>query len=238
MDEHDVGYGVDGYRGSFVLDTAAQRSGIHSLRILDDADDPAGEDAARGRTPRGRPRGGRGALRDARDPRSGRRGPGADRHGGRARFGDGRSNTAVHGPGARRIGVGPGFGGGVDGVAASHAVQLTQRACGIDFGVLGGWAPRRRSRRRRWWTTACGCTRESRLCFKTSMFSHLARHLADLPSGSQGRLSSPTVLSTVHAGPVLFLLQMSNIPSRSSCCTWRKGSFFTTLQCVSTRIAR
>jgi hypothetical protein len=44
----------------------------------------------------------------------------------------------VHGPGARRIGVGPGFGGGVDGVAASHAVQLTQRACGIVFGVFGG----------------------------------------------------------------------------------------------------
>ena len=36
VDEHDVGYGVDGYRGSFVLDTAAQRSGMHSLRILDD----------------------------------------------------------------------------------------------------------------------------------------------------------------------------------------------------------
>ena len=35
------------------------------------------------------------------------------------------------------IGSGDGLRSGV-GVAASHAVQLTQRACGIDFGVFGG----------------------------------------------------------------------------------------------------
>ena len=105
VDEHDVGYGVDGYRGAFVLDTAAQRSGMHSLNILDSRrrrDDPAREDAARRRAPRGRLGGGRGALRGHAGSRSGHRGPGADRHGGRARVRDGRRCTAVfHGPGAR-----------------------------------------------------------------------------------------------------------------------------------------
>jgi hypothetical protein len=49
-------------------------------------------------------------------------------------FGNGRHGG---GPARRRRGIGPGFGGGVDGAAASHAVLLTQRACGIDFGVFG-----------------------------------------------------------------------------------------------------
>ena len=132
VDEHDVGYGVDGYRGSFVLDTAAQRSGMHSLSVLDDADVPAARTLPAGALLEGVP-----AAVAARCEMLGIPArvvavpaPTGSR--------DGRRFTAARGgPGARRIGVGPGFGGGVDGRAASHAVLLTQRACGIDFGVLG-----------------------------------------------------------------------------------------------------
>ena len=134
VDEHDVGYGVDGYRGSFVLDTAAQRCGIHSLSLSDDDDErsaralPAGaliEGIAAAVAARCEMTGvpARIVAVPAPSGTAGARGFGNGRHGG--------------GPARRRRGIGPGFGGGVDGAAASHAVLLTQRACGIDFGVFG-----------------------------------------------------------------------------------------------------
>jgi len=83
VDEHDVGYGVDGYRGSFVLDTAAQRCGIHSLSLSDDDDERSRPGATRGGAHRGDRRGGRGEMRDDRCPRAHRRGPRAERHRGR-----------------------------------------------------------------------------------------------------------------------------------------------------------
>ena len=139
VDEHDVGYGVDGYRGSFVLDTAAQRSGIHSLRILDDETIPPARTLPAGALLEGVPAAVAARCEMLGIPARVVAVPAPTGTAGARGFGDGRSKyTAVHGPGARRIGVGPGFGGGVDGVAASHAVQLTQRACGIDFGVFGG----------------------------------------------------------------------------------------------------
>lgn len=138
VDEHDVGYGVDGYRGSFVLDTAAQRSGMHSLRILDDETIPPARTLPAGALLEGVPAAVAARCEMLGIPARVVAVPAPTGTAGARGFGDGRSNTAVHGPGARRIGVGPGFGGGVDGVAASHAVQLTQRACGIDFGVFGG----------------------------------------------------------------------------------------------------
>lgn len=145
VDEHDVGYGVDGYRGAFVLDTAAQRSGMHSLNILDDDDDAATIQPAK-TLPAGALLEGVPAAVAARCEMRGIPArvvavPAPTGTAGARGFGDGRRCTAVHGPGARRIGVGPGFGGGVDGRAASHAVRLTQRACGMDFGVLGGVTP-------------------------------------------------------------------------------------------------
>ena len=107
VDEHDVGYGVDGYRGSFVLDTAAQRSGMHSLSILDDADVPAARTLPAGALLEGVP-----AAVAARCEMLGipARVVAVPAPTG-SRDGRARSRTARGGPGARRIGVGPGFGG-------------------------------------------------------------------------------------------------------------------------------
>ena len=108
VDEHDVGYGVDGYRGAFVLDTAAQRSGIHSLRILDDETIPPARTLPAGALLEGVPAAVAARCEMLGIPARVVAVPAPTGTAGARGFGDGRSNTAVHGPGARRIGVGPG----------------------------------------------------------------------------------------------------------------------------------
>ena len=134
MDEHDVGYGVDGYRGSFVLDTAAQRSGMHSLSVLDDADVPAARTLPAGALLEGVPAAVAARCEMLGIPARVVAVPAPT--GTAARAGSATDGTLCTDRGAKdrsRAGVR----GGVDGRAASHAVLLTQRACGIDFGVLG-----------------------------------------------------------------------------------------------------
>jgi predicted ATP-grasp superfamily ATP-dependent carboligase len=118
VDERDVDRGSDGYRGAYALDSTAMR---HK-----GADLGAESGAEVRRIPPGTLVEGVAAATMARFEATGLP----------ARL------VALPAPSANRAGAarGPGFGGGIDPRAATHAVRMVMEATGLDFGVGEGEA--------------------------------------------------------------------------------------------------
>ena len=127
IDEHDVDYAADGYRGAYVMDTAAWPRASKGEEADDARPVPAGAlvtGVAAGVLTRCEVTGtaARLVLIPAPSGTAGGRG-----------FGRGAAAPNVRGGG----GVGPGFGGGVDRAAVEHATRLVQAATGVRLKTEG-----------------------------------------------------------------------------------------------------